>query len=190
MSREPWGHIPACDGYKYALQVNLYRYILQRYYQITVDDMYIVSFHPDQELPMDHDTADSIGFYLQEQPLMHKSLPPDLTHVEQNTSNVYRGRSFNNAVVTPFDPTSISAKMEETNRKHHNSNETATDKNIINTDDSMGQESVMDNHRIGIEENPATKGYYILKVANLQEDIELMLRHHVHTNLPQAINSR
>ena len=39
-------HLPDCDGSKYSLQLNLYRYILSKYYGIDVGQMILASFHP------------------------------------------------------------------------------------------------------------------------------------------------
>jgi hypothetical protein len=38
--------VPDCDGSKYSLQLNLYRYILGKYYGINVSHMMLASFHP------------------------------------------------------------------------------------------------------------------------------------------------
>lgn len=45
--RPPLQHMPQCDASKYALQVNLYRYILEKYYGMTVSSMFVASFHSD-----------------------------------------------------------------------------------------------------------------------------------------------
>lgn len=39
-------HLPDCDGSKYGLQLNLYRYILGKYYGIPISSMTLASFHP------------------------------------------------------------------------------------------------------------------------------------------------
>lgn len=39
-------HVPDISFYHYALQQNLYKYILEKNYGITVEDMYIVVLHP------------------------------------------------------------------------------------------------------------------------------------------------
>ena len=48
LHRPPLQHLPDCDGTKYSLQLNLYRYILSRYYGIKVTRMVLASFHPSQ----------------------------------------------------------------------------------------------------------------------------------------------
>jgi len=42
----PLAHLPDCDGSKYGLQLNMYRYILKKYYDITISSMTLASFHP------------------------------------------------------------------------------------------------------------------------------------------------
>ena len=43
----PLGHLDDCAGQHYSLQLNLYKHILQRYYQLEVQDMFVVGLHPD-----------------------------------------------------------------------------------------------------------------------------------------------
>jgi len=40
-------HIPDCQGMHYRLQLNAYRYLLQKYYDHTVSGMFVVCTHPD-----------------------------------------------------------------------------------------------------------------------------------------------
>jgi hypothetical protein len=40
-------HIPDCQGMHYRLQLNAYRYLLQKYYDHTVSGMFVVRTHPD-----------------------------------------------------------------------------------------------------------------------------------------------
>jgi len=61
--KTPVQHLPDCDGSKYSLQLNLYRYILRRYYEIQIEEMLLVSFHPD--LP---------GYFLAEIPVMDQEI--------------------------------------------------------------------------------------------------------------------
>ena len=44
----PLGHLDDCAGQHYSLQLNLYKHILQRYYQLEVQDMFVVGLHPDR----------------------------------------------------------------------------------------------------------------------------------------------
>ncbi len=44
----PLAHLPDCNYWHYSLQLNVYRYILERYYGLTISDMYLVILHPDQ----------------------------------------------------------------------------------------------------------------------------------------------
>lgn len=46
LCRPPLDHLPDCDGSKYSLQLNIYRYILARYYDIEVSRMVLGCFHP------------------------------------------------------------------------------------------------------------------------------------------------
>lgn len=43
----PLAHFIDCKGSKYQLQVNMYRHILENYYDVRVSYMAVVSFHPD-----------------------------------------------------------------------------------------------------------------------------------------------
>jgi ATP-dependent exoDNAse (exonuclease V) beta subunit len=43
----PLDHIPDSNYWHYALQLNIYRYILRRLYDIRADEMYIIVLHPD-----------------------------------------------------------------------------------------------------------------------------------------------
>ena len=45
-NRYPIDHIDECDGSKYFLQLNIYRYILHKYYDMSVSYMAVASFHP------------------------------------------------------------------------------------------------------------------------------------------------
>ena len=45
----PLDHIPDCKVNKYKLQLNLYKYIIEKYYGHVVDEMHIACFHPDCE---------------------------------------------------------------------------------------------------------------------------------------------
>ena len=45
----PIGHVPDTTYHHYALQVSLYRYILESEYDITVEDAYLGTFHPDYD---------------------------------------------------------------------------------------------------------------------------------------------
>lgn len=45
----PLHDLPDCNFYHYALQLNMYRYILQKHYQKIVDAMYLVVLHPNRE---------------------------------------------------------------------------------------------------------------------------------------------
>jgi hypothetical protein len=46
LCRAPLSHLPDCDGSKYSLQLNMYRYILGRYYDIDISRMMLGCFHP------------------------------------------------------------------------------------------------------------------------------------------------
>jgi len=46
---KPLNHLDDCNYNHYSLQLNAYRYILEKEYNAKVKGMYIVSFHPNQE---------------------------------------------------------------------------------------------------------------------------------------------
>lgn len=43
---KPVSNLPDCEGSKYGLQLNMYRYILGRYYDVHISSMTLASFHP------------------------------------------------------------------------------------------------------------------------------------------------
>jgi hypothetical protein len=45
----PLDHLPDCNYWHYSLQLNVYRYILENYYNMEVADMYLVIMHPDNK---------------------------------------------------------------------------------------------------------------------------------------------
>ena len=45
--KPPISHLPDCDGSKYFLQQNIYKYILEKYYDINITEMLLVSMHPE-----------------------------------------------------------------------------------------------------------------------------------------------
>jgi hypothetical protein len=44
VAKEPLEHLADCDGLKYALQLNIYRYILQKYYGLVISELRVASF--------------------------------------------------------------------------------------------------------------------------------------------------
>lgn len=46
----PLDHIPDCAGWRCRPQVNLYKYIIEKYYAFTVSEMLVVCAHPDRQL--------------------------------------------------------------------------------------------------------------------------------------------
>ena len=46
----PLDHVPDCAGWHYRLQLNIYRYIVEKYYGFEVAMMLVVCTHPDQQL--------------------------------------------------------------------------------------------------------------------------------------------
>ena len=48
--QKPFSHLPDSDGGKYCLQLNLYKRILEREYDVKVSHMYIASIHPDNPI--------------------------------------------------------------------------------------------------------------------------------------------
>ena len=49
VAKFPFQHLPDCNFYQYSLQLNLYRTILERFYNEKVDSMFLVICHPDNE---------------------------------------------------------------------------------------------------------------------------------------------
>ena len=47
----PLNHVPDCSYYKYALQVSLYRYVLESEYLMTIGNMFLAVCHPDLHKP-------------------------------------------------------------------------------------------------------------------------------------------
>jgi len=47
----PLQHLPDCSYYRYALQVNLYRFILETEYSMPVSRMFLAICHPDIQTP-------------------------------------------------------------------------------------------------------------------------------------------
>lgn len=49
----PFDHLDDCDGAKYALQLNIYAYLMERYYGETVRSLTLVSIHPKRPFSTD-----------------------------------------------------------------------------------------------------------------------------------------
>lgn len=47
--KEPLTHLPDCNYIHYHIQLNLYKYILEKYYDLVITEMYLVILHPNQE---------------------------------------------------------------------------------------------------------------------------------------------
>lgn len=60
---KPLSNLPDCEGSKYGLQLNMYRYILGKYYGIHISSMTLASFHPYLD-----------GYFTAEIPLMEKEI--------------------------------------------------------------------------------------------------------------------
>lgn len=43
---EPVEHLPNCNYWHYTIQLNIYKWILERYYNISIDEMYLLILHP------------------------------------------------------------------------------------------------------------------------------------------------
>ncbi len=48
--RHGLSHLDDCVGVHYWLQINAYRYIIEKYYSMSVAGMYVVCTHPDNEI--------------------------------------------------------------------------------------------------------------------------------------------
>ena len=47
--KEPLNHLEDCSGIQYRLQLNAYKFMLEKYYHAEVAEMYVVGAHPDNE---------------------------------------------------------------------------------------------------------------------------------------------
>lgn len=45
----PAGHLPDCNYWHYTLQLNVYRWFLETFYDLRVSDMYLIILHPDNK---------------------------------------------------------------------------------------------------------------------------------------------
>jgi len=45
----PFEHVPDCNFYHYSLQLNLYRIILEKFYNKKIKDMFLIVLHPDNK---------------------------------------------------------------------------------------------------------------------------------------------
>ena len=64
--KSPLSHLDKCAGNHYSLQLNVYKYLLEKYYSVSVSRMLIVCAHPDSGLsPFLHEVR-TMGEELQE----------------------------------------------------------------------------------------------------------------------------
>lgn len=52
---EPFNHLQDCNFNKYSLQLNMYKYILEKYYDMTIEAMNLVVLHPDNDCMISYD---------------------------------------------------------------------------------------------------------------------------------------
>lgn len=45
-NRLPIAHVDSDDRQKYSLQLNIYKYILEQYYNVSISSMTVATFHP------------------------------------------------------------------------------------------------------------------------------------------------
>ena len=50
--KEPLDHLPDTNYYQYALQLNIYRFILQSEHSLTVNALFLGIFHPSRSEPL------------------------------------------------------------------------------------------------------------------------------------------
>lgn len=50
-------HIPDCNFYHYSFQLNIYKYILESEYNMIIDDLFLVIFHPNNNNYVIHEVA-------------------------------------------------------------------------------------------------------------------------------------
>lgn len=95
--KAPLEHVDDCDGSKYTLQLNIYRYILQKHYNIKVSKMYLASFHP---------TANA--YFSAEVPIWENEVKAVLEQVDGQAQAMRHSNSVFDAITPPSVSTSSS----------------------------------------------------------------------------------
>jgi len=75
--RYPIDHLDDCEATKYFLQLNLYRYIIQKRYGLTISSMILTSFHPQA----------SSGYFMTETPIWEEEVEKVLEDVVKRSEN-------------------------------------------------------------------------------------------------------
>ena len=117
--KKPLSHIPDCAGQHYRLQLNVYKYILQQYYEMRVAGMYVVCLHPDNadlgpfidEVP---DMAPEVHAMLQSR--ARSTAPPawqDLSGGAEADSQTSFGRQIEDELEMQVDDDNARRSLEE-----------------------------------------------------------------------------
>ena len=102
----PLEHLDDCDGSKYFLQLNIYRYIIETYYDMKISYMGVVSFHPNVET-----------YFLADAPNMEKEVEDVLNEISRRRAE---GEIFGVPQSVPSSSSSsssITAAQRATNRQ-------------------------------------------------------------------------
>ena len=100
----PLEHLDDCDGSKYFLQLNIYRYILETYYDMKISYMGVVSFHPNIE-----------SYFLADAPSMEKEVNDVLQEVSRRRAE---GEIFGvPQSVSSSSSTAVTAAQKASNRQ-------------------------------------------------------------------------
>ena len=80
--KSPLSHLDDCAGNHYSLQLNVYKYLLEKYYSVSVSRMLIVCAHPDSGLSPFAHAVRTMGEELQElivavRPRRRRTMMPD-----------------------------------------------------------------------------------------------------------------
>ena len=89
--REPLCHLPDCSGWHYRLQLNAYRYIIEKYYGFMVSKMFIVGAHPDRQLEP----------FVDDVPRMHQETEA-VMHIWRMKANDVRGAASSDSEQVQF----------------------------------------------------------------------------------------
>lgn len=91
---EPLEHLPDAQGVKYHLQLNIYRFIMEKYYGYVVFSMFVVCLHPELQ----------DGPWVDEVPAM----PAEICAIMQVCRDQIRRQGCGSPHVSPTLPTGIS----------------------------------------------------------------------------------
>lgn len=102
----PIQHVEDTDASKYFLQLNIYRYILQKHYGIKVTKMLLASFHP----------AENSYFQIQA-PIWDNEVSAVLSDFTANREAHHRSAELNEAIQRTAEPPSTAVRAKKTVKK-------------------------------------------------------------------------